>query len=302
MERRNSNTKANKPIYTYQFNVTKEGTLLDFLLEHLTKLSRNNVKAILSSKCVLVDGVVTSRHDYYLTKKSIVQISKYPIRNSITNTSSYHLDIIYEDDEFIVINKPSGLLSIASDSENEKTAYHYILEYVRKKNPKNQIFVVHRIDKDTSGVLMVAKNKEIRDALQDKWNDIVTNREYIALVNGRFNEKSGTYKSYLTETKTHMVYSSKGKEGKLATTNYKVIKEYPYYTLLQVNIDSGRKNQIRVQMAEHNHSVVGDEKYGEKKSVIGRLGLHASKLEFIHPINHKEYKFFAKLPKEFNKV
>jgi len=243
---------------------------------------------------VLVDGVVTTRFDFNLTKKNIVSISKSPILKS--NEQVIKLDIIYEDEEFIVINKPSGLLSIADDKENFKTAYHYILEYERSKNPKNQIFIVHRIDKDTSGVLMVAKNKDIRDKLQDKWNEIVTNREYIALVEGVFKKKKGTIKSYLTETSTHIVYSSKGKTGKLAITNYSVIKENKDYSLVKVCIDSGRKNQIRVHMSESNHPIVGDEKYGNNKSPINRLGLHASKLEFIHPVNHKKYIFEAKTP------
>ena len=146
---------------------------------------------------------------------------------------------------------------------------------------------------------MVCKNNIIRDQLQDKWNDIVTMREYYALVNGKMPEKLGTFKSYLTETSTHIVYSSKGKTGKLAITNYEVVKESKDYSLLKVKIDSGRKNQIRVHLSENSHPIVGDVKYGDGKSPINRLGLHASKLVFIHPINHKTYSFEAKIPQEF---
>lgn len=279
------------------YTVTHNCLLLDYLLEVMSSQSRNVVKTILKNKCVLVNGVCTTRFDYELNKKDVIQISKNPVVK--VDNEAFKLDIIYEDEEFIVINKPNGLLSIADDKENSKTAYHYLAEYVRKSNPKAQIFVVHRIDKETSGVLMVAKNSIIRDKLQDEWNNIVKEREYYALVNGTFKDKKGTIKSYLTETKTHMVFSSKGKEGKLAVTNYEVIKENKNYSLLKVNIDSGRKNQIRVHMAESGHPIVGDDKYGDGKSPIKRLGLHASKLVFIHPINHKTYSFNSNVPSSF---
>ena len=297
--------KKEKPIYSYQFIVDRECLLLDFLIGKLSnKLSRNNIKTILKNKCVLVNGVVCTHFDYLLTRKNTVDISKYPIRTSIpANTyKKSNLPIIYEDENFIVINKPSGLLSIASDSENEKTAYHYLLEYERSKNPKNQIFIVHRLDKDTSGVLMVCKNKNVRDTLQEQWNKIVSLREYYAIVEGTFKDKKGTIKSYLTETSTHVVYSTKSKDGKFAITNYEVLKENKEYSLVKVNIDSGRKNQIRVHMKEAGHPVVGDGKYGNEKSILGRLGLHASKLKFTNPLNHKEYEFSAKMPPEFNKI
>lgn len=292
-------TKPSTPVYINQYRVTKTQQLLEFLLENVKKQSRNNIKTMLKNRCILVDGVPTTQFDYLLTPKQTVQISKSPIVK-LTGEKDCKLEILFEDEEFIVINKPAGLLSIATDKENVKTAYHMLTEYVRKSNPKNQVFVVHRLDKQTSGVLMIAKNAIIRDKLQDKWNDIVTTREYIAVVEGTLKEKEGTIESYLAETSTHIVYSSRGKTGKKATTHYKVLKENKKYSLLKVNIDSGRKNQIRVHLSELGHPIVGDDKYGEPTNPLKRLGLHASVLEFTHPINKKKMHFSSKVPPEFS--
>ncbi len=296
------NEKRNVPVYTGQFRVVKTQPLLEFLLENIKKQSRNNIKGMLKNRCVLVDGVATTRFDYMLTPKQTVQISKSPVLKQ-SGRSEEKLDIIYEDEEFIVINKPSGLLSVATDKENSKTAYRMLTEYVRKSDPKNQVFVVHRIDKETSGVLMIAKNAEIRDLLQDDWNKLVTLREYIAIVDGNFNEKQGTIKSWLTETSTHIMYSSKGKnQGKEAITHYQVIKENRKYSLLRIKIDSGRKNQIRVHMNDAGHPIIGDDKYGSPTNPLKRLGLHASTLELTHPVTHKKLRFEAKTPAAFSRL
>jgi len=288
--------KEKKLEFSNSFVVFKEQLLLDFLLTHIKNQSRNNIKTILKNKCVLVDGVVTTQFDYLLSNKQVVQISKSPVIKTSDN-KSYKLDIIYEDEEFVVINKPAGLLSIATDKELNNTAYHYVLEYVRSKDKKNQIYIVHRLDKETSGVLMFAKNRSIRDTLQDSWNELVKIREYYAVVNGRMDKKEDTLRNYLAETKTHLVFVSDSKNDKLAITNYKVIKESKDKSLLQVLIDSGRKNQIRVQLAHISHYVIGDDKYGDKKDK--RLYLHASSLSFTHPLNKKTYTFTAKIPNEF---
>lgn len=301
-EHKDANERKKTPVYTGQFRVGKSQQLLDFLLEHITKQSRNNIKTMLKNRCVLVDGVPTTHFDYVLTPKQTVQISKSPVLK-ISGQEKEKLDIIYEDEEFIVINKPAGLLSVASDKENDRTAYHFLMEYVRKSNPKNQVFVVHRLDKETSGVLMIAKNQEIRDLLQDDWNKLVTLREYIAIVDGTFKEREGTFKSWLTETSTHIVYSSKGKnQGKEAVTHYRVLKDTRKYSLLRVTIDSGRKNQIRVHLSENGHPIIGDDKYGEPTNPLKRLGLHASTLELTHPVTKKKMRFEAKMPLTFNKL
>ena len=301
MNKKKNTPKEIKTQYTAEFKVNNSQQLLAFLLSHLSKQSRNNVKTMLKKHCVLVDGVVVTQFDYLLVPKQLVQISKEPVKSKAKGKEN-SLDIIYEDEEFIVVNKKAGVLSIATDKEKENTVYHQLVNYVRSQNKHNQVFVVHRLDKDTSGVLMIAKNPSIRDKLQDDWNNIVTKREYYALVKGTMPKKEDTLVNYLCETSTHIVYVDRGKEGKKAITHYQVIKENKQYSLLKVDIETGRKNQIRVQLAFINHPVVGDEKYGEKESPIKRLGLHANILEFRHPVSGKIMHFETKIPGEFTKL
>lgn len=279
-----------------EFPVTKQCGLLDFLFEVLKGQSRNSVKSILTSKRVSIDGAPVTQFDFKLYPGDTVIISNNPIHKKTRS----HLPIIYEDDEIIVINKPSGLLSIASDKEKSSTAYRMLSDYVQQKDKHNRIFVVHRLDEDTSGVLMVAKNVEIQKALQDNWNDIVSKRGYYAIVEGQLKEKQGTIKSYLKKNSQNLMYSSKDKSGQFSITHYKVIKENDKYSLLDVNIDTGRKNQIRVHLGEMGHHVIGDDKYGNPSNPLKRLGLHAYCLELTHPITKKKMKFVSPMPKEFD--
>lgn len=279
--------------------------LLDFLLATLKDQSRNNVKNLLTRKHILVNGSVVSQYNYELYSKDIVSICKNPCFNKEvvrhSNRNSIKLDIIYEDENIIVINKPAGLLSIASDNEKVDTAYRLVLDYIKKNNPRNRVFVTHRIDKETSGVLLFSKNEKLKNDLQDNWNTLVTKRGYYALVEGKVEKKEDTIVNYLLETSTNIMYASNDKRnGKKAITHYKVLKANNKYSLLDVNIDSGRKNQIRVALSNINHPIVGDEKYGNKYTPIKRLGLHAYELDI--KILDKEYKFVAKIPSTFNSV
>ena len=282
-----------------QFKVKKECELLEFLLETFSNQSRNSVKSLLSSHRVSVDGAPTSQFNFKLYPEDTVIISNAPIRRKTRS----NLPIIYEDDDIIVINKPSGLLSIASDNEKNSTAYRMLSDYVQQKDKHNRIFVVHRLDEDTSGVLMVAKNVKIQQALQNNWNDIVKKRGYYAIVEGVMEKKSDTIKSYLKKNSQNLMYSSKkAGDGQLAITHYKVIKGNDKYTLLDVNIDTGRKNQIRVHLGEKGHHIIGDDKYGEPANPIKRLGLHAYELDLIHPFTGKLIKFTAPMPKIFDEL
>lgn len=298
-----NNTKSN--INSSKDYVVNNSTiLLDFLLNTLKGQSRNNIKHLLTKKYILVNGAVVSQYNYELVKKDIVSICKNP--NLGVTPLKYQknktaLEIIYEDEKIIVINKPAGLLTIASDNEKNETAYRLVLDYVRKDNPKNRVFVTHRIDKETSGVLLFTKSESLKDKLQEDWNKIVTKRGYYALVEGLVNKKEDTIINYLLETSTNVMYASKDKKnGKKAITHYKVIKSNSKYSLLDVNIDSGRKNQIRVALADINHPIVGDDKYGNKYSIIKRLGLHAYELDI--KIEDQEYRFVSKIPSIFNSV
>ena len=280
-----------------EYKVTKECELLEFLLETFKSQSRNSVKSLLSSHRVSVDGAPVSQFNFKLYPEDTIIISNSPIKKKTRSK----LPIIYEDDDLIVINKPSGLLSIASDNEKSSTAYRMLSDYVQQKDKHNRVFVVHRLDEDTSGVFMIAKNVQIQQALQEHWNDIVKKRGYYAIVEGIMEKKSDTIKTYLKKNSQNLMYSSKkAGDGQLAITHYKVIKENKKYSLLDVNIDTGRKNQIRVHLGEKGHYIIGDDKYGKPANPIKRLGLHAYELDFIHPFTGKLVKFTVPMPKEFS--
>lgn len=211
------------------------------------------------------------------------------------------LDIIYEDKNIIVVNKPSGLLTVSTEKEKEKTLFKEVSLYVKKSNPKAKIFIIHRLDKDTSGIVIFAKNQNIKYKYQNNWDNLVIKRGYTAVVEGTLIKKKDTIKSYLRETKTFMVYSTNDREnGKLAITNYNVIKENKKYSMLDIDIKTGRKNQIRVHMNDINHPILGDKKYGDKKSNFSRLMLHASILIIINPITKKKMEFVSDTPKSFD--
>ena len=290
----------NKLTILKTFKVHKEEELLEFLYEHITNDSKNNIKRLLANDQVLVNGAATTQFNFKVYKEDVIQISKNAILKQ--DKAKIKLDIIYEDDELIVINKPSGLLSIESDNEKSNTAYRILTDYVQEKDKKARIFIVHRIDKDTSGVLLVAKNEKIKNALQHHWQDIVISREYIAICEGKFSLKEGTVRSYLKTNVNNLMYSTNDHRGQLAITHYKVMKENSKYSLVDVHIDTGRKNQIRVHMGDLNHKIVGDNKYGPVSNPINRLGLHAYILEFIHPISKKKMTFKAKIPSCFESL
>lgn len=286
-------------IVTATYKVSKREPLLEFLLRKINQ-SRNNVKRLLSNHQVLVNGVVTTQFDTMLNNEDEVQISKYRVEVKVK--PELDLPIIFEDDDFIAINKPSGLLSVANDKEKEETAYSKVTQYIRAMDKKARIYVIHRIDKDTSGVLVFAKNEKLQDILRKKWNDYVKVREYYAVCEGIFEKKAGRIQNYLMETETNMVYSTRNPKGQLAITNYEVVKESKNYSLVRVLIETGRKNQIRVHMKELGHNVVGDEKYGSLKNPLNRLGLHASCLQFLHPLSKKLLVFNAPIPGNFKSI
>ena len=282
--------------YSQQLRVKTQAKLLDFLLENISGMSRNNIKALLKRRQVAVDGAPIAQFDFIVFPGDTVMIGKM----RLDRRKPSMVDIIYEDDEMIAINKPQGLLSIASDKEKAITAYRQVTDHVRLTNKHARVFVVHRLDQDTSGVLLFAKNDELRTRWQDKWNDLVIKRGYYAIVAGVPKKEADTLKHYLKETTTHLMYiSDRPGDGQLAITNYKVIKANDKYALLDVNIDSGRKNQIRVQLRHIGHPVVGDDKYDALLNPIDRLGLHAYALKLKHPDSDKVYEFKAPLPATF---
>ena len=205
------------------------------------------------------------------------------------------MDIIYEDKELLVVNKPPKLLTI-SDGKTDNTLYNMARSYVKKQHKSNKIFIVHRLDKDTSGVVLFAKSEDVKKYLQDNWNKI-TKREYLGILDGYLENNNGVIKEYLVEDKTHRVYASNKKIGEYAETHYEVLNRKLKCTLVKIEIRTGKKNQIRVGFSNLGHPIIGDKKYGSKNNYIKRLGLHASRLEIN--IKDKKYVFEASIPKEF---
>lgn len=268
--------------------------LIDFLRAELKHMSRNNIKSLLTRKQVMVDGAPISQYNFVLTPGDIVMIGKYSAQEQQVPTPK----IIYEDEELLVIDKPSGLLTIASDNEKSQTAFRVMMDYVREKDSHARLYVVHRIDRDTSGVLMFCKQEDLRDEMQKQWNSIVSKRGYYAIVDGIPKEKQKTIHTWLHKTTTQLMYSRQYEddEGKEAITHYVVKKELKQHAFLDVKIDTGRKNQIRVHLKELGHPVIGDDKYHALTNPIKRLGLHAYALELIHPVTEKKLSFFSPLP------
>lgn len=208
------------------------------------------------------------------------------------------LDIIFEDKNIIVINKPSHLLTISTANEKENTLYHKVYLYCKKKNQK--VYIVHRLDKDTSGLIVFAKTLKAKNILQQNWDK--TKRYYVALVSGVMKQKEKTLKHYLGQTNTLRTYVTNQKDGKLALTHYCVLKNNKNYSLLDINILTGRKNQIRVQLNEVGNPIIGDKKYGNSKDPLRRLCLHAYKIEFTHPITKQFLSFKIDIPSDFIKL
>ena len=210
------------------------------------------------------------------------------------------LKIVYEDDDILVVNKGYGLLSMGNDKVKDGTAYSILKDYLKRKDPRNKIFIIHRLDRDTSGLMMFAKNEKAKEAMQHNWNNMVLNRKYVTVVEGDVEEPQGVVRSYLGETSQFEVFSTDDpSQGKLAVTRWTRLKEGSEYSLLEVELDTGRKNQIRVHMKDIGHPISGDRKYGAEASPIHRLALHARTLRFIHPVTRREMLFETPVPSSF---
>lgn len=210
------------------------------------------------------------------------------------------LTILYEDHDILVVDKRSGLLTMSTATIRDNTAYFRLTSYVRKGNCKsrNRVFIVHRLDRDTSGVIVFAKNLPVKLALQEAWQDF--EKQYVAVVHGTLPEKEGVITSYLAENSVHKMFSMDNPEkGLLAKTGFRVLKESKSYSLLEIDLLTGRKNQIRVHLSEKGFPVVGDKKYGRQDKGIKRLALHAASLTLVHPTTKEKMVFEAKAPTYF---
>lgn len=274
------------------YKVTQNSELLMFLINYIN-ISKKEAKHLLTNGCVYVNNKIEKQYNFLLHKNDEI----YIIKNYIFHKKKQKIEIIYEDRELIVVNKPHNLLTIATAKEKDNTLYKIVSEYVKKSNKNNKIFIVHRLDKDTSGIILFTKNQKLKYLLQNKWNQFALKREYLAKVHGIIN-KNQTLKNYLAIDKYNNTYISNQKQGKIAITEFKIIKKYKNTTLLSLEIKTGRKNQIRIQLANINHPIIGDKRFGIKDKSSVML-LHAYKLEIIHPITNKILKFKTQYPPDF---
>lgn len=292
------NGKISDRTATYTNETGAPAGLMEFLAGCRPDASRTELKSWLRHGQVKLDGNVTSQFDTEVTPHSVVEVNytrSWPVFRH------HRLTIVYEDDDIIVVNKGYGLLSVGTGSmKKEETAYGILKDYVKSKDPANKIFVVHRLDRGTSGLMMFAKSMEAQTAMQHNWKNMVIDRRYVALLEGKVESDSGTIRSNLGETSQFEVYStSDTSDGKPAVTRYQVLRRGHGHTLMEFSLDTGRKNQIRVHARELGHPIVGDRKYGAKTSPLNRIALHARTLRFAHPVTRKLMSFELPVPQRF---
>lgn len=283
---------------TNRLRVTEPAELMNFLLAKMGGMSRSSVKSLLSHRQVMVNDKIVTQFNLELKPSDVVLIN-----SSRGNTELSHpkLKIIHEDQYLIVVEKKEGLLTVSTGNSEETTAFSILKYHVKKSSPTNRIYVVHRLDRETSGVLMFAKTREIQLALQENWHRVINKRIYVALVEGKVEKESGSISTWLTENekslKIHSTPYDNG--GQQAVTHYRVVKSNENFSLLEIELETGRKNQIRVHMESIGHPIVGDKKYGSYTTPIGRLGLHARILAFIHPMSLEDVSFETPVPRSF---
>ena len=283
----------------YSYYVVKEPSeLLVWLMENLHD-SRTKIKATLSGKGIKVNGKIVTQFDYPLVPGMKIAVSKTKQNNQFKN---HYIKLVYEDRYLVVIEKKPGILSMAAghSSLNVKTVLD---NYFKQTRQRCQAHVVHRLDRETSGLMIYAKDKQTELALEADWHNIVFDRRYVAVLSGEVVDNEGTIANWLKDNKAYVTYSSPvDNGGKYAVTHFHVLARTYEHSLVEFKLESGRKNQIRVHAADMGHPVCGDIKYGNGDDPLGRLCLHAFKLCFYHPINHRPMEFETELPQTFRKL
>ncbi len=280
-----------------RYNVAQEDTLLNFLMSLFNDKSRTTIKSYLAHRQVAINDMPTTRFDAPLHPGDEVKVN---FKQGFSVFTHSRLRLVYEDEYIIVIDKGYGLLSMSTERIKTGTAYNILSDYVKSQNPENRLFIVHRLDRDTSGLMMFAKSKGIQEQMQHNWHNIVLERKYVAVVEGMVEEPEGIIRSYLAENSAFQVYSTNNpEEGQLAITRYKRLACNNRYSLMELDLETGRKNQIRVHMHDLGHSIIGDRKYGAHGSPLGRVALHALKLRFAHPVTRREMDFETPIPSRF---
>lgn len=275
--------------------------LMDFASSMLPDAKRNDIKKWLKYGHFAINGIVSTAFDAGVEPGATVELN---FTRPFVVFSHPRLKIVYEDDDIIVADKGYGLLSVDTDTSrksNVETAYSILREYVKSQHPSNKIFIVHRLDRETSGLMIFAKSMEAKGNLQHNWNNMVLERRYVALLDGEMKEQSGVIRTHLAETSQHEVYSATDGMGKVAITRYRVRRTGKGHTLAEFSLDTGRKNQIRVHARDLGHPITGDKKYGNGSGPLHRLALHAETLRFAHPITRLDMNFISNVPSQFYK-
>ena len=294
-----TNSKPHSKSNPLKFNVVEPVGLMDFLMKKMDGISRSKVKRMLANRIVSVDGESTTQFDFALQPGMTVEIGKPTARERFHNPK---LKIVYEDKYLLVIDKKEGLLTNSPTKEKD-TAQAILNQYFISTQQRCRAHTIHRLDRDTSGLMLFAKSKEVALMFEEDWKNTVYDRRYVAIVSGVVEKADGIVESWLKDNKAFVTYSSPTDNGgKFAQTYYKTLISHKGYSLMELTLQTGRKNQIRVHMADMGHPVVGDPKYGNGDNPIGRLALHAFRLCFHHPVKHEDFEFETPFPASFGKV
>lgn len=277
-------------------NPDKECQLLDFLFEAMPDKSRTTVKSYLTKRRVQVNDLTTTQYNFPLRKGDRVTIGSGRVAPA---PKSQQLRIVYEDADIIVIDKRNGLLSIGTDKEQKRTAYYILSDYVKEQHPDNKIFVVHRLDRETSGLMMFAKSEKIQEQMQRGWHKLVLDRRYVAVIEGALPHAEGVIDAPLTQDRNHKMWVTRPGEGEDATTYYTTLRRGKEYSLVDLRLVTGKKNQIRAHLEWKGTPIAGDKKYHAKTNPAGRVCLHAYKLSITHPTTGLELHFDTRIPKLF---
>ena len=281
------------------FKVVEPAQLIAFIMEKMHGVSRNRAKALITNRVVLVNNAITTHPLAELKPGDVVQLDRSKHKKSF---HCKELDIVFEDPYLFIIDKHPGLLSMSNNSR-QQTVQTVLNRYLEKGGGRNTSHLVHRLDRDTSGLMVYAKDVQTQQSLINSWQQLVTDRRYLALVKGEFQQTRGRIQSWLTEDKKFITHSSPvDNGGKYAVTHYNVLASSNGYSLVECELETGRKNQIRVHMADLGHPVVGDRKYGSDEDPMRRLGLHAYMLCFTHPVTGKHLRFETPVPFCFEKL
>jgi len=282
--------------------VSSPAELLAYCFEVWPELKKKQIRTWLKFQAITVNGRPISQFNHPLEAGDVVAVrnDRYAAPRSLVGSG---IRVFFEDADIIVIDKPPNLLSIASEAEQERTAYHRLTEHVRGGNPmaRARVWIVHRLDKETSGLMVFAKTPESKEILQSRWDD--AEKRYEAVVEGRLRESSGIFESDLDETNPYKVFSvARSENTRHAVTHFRVLASIPNRSLVELTLETGRRHQIRVHLAEAGCPIIGDKKYGAKSDPAKRLGLHSSALRFPHPVTGKDMVFTCPLPKELARL